>query len=114
MTIRSIAAAAAVAAALLAGPAQAQTPHPCAGDAVEHARKLLAFHFDDDTADMTVDEAIKPVGTVKALRGEGRFDVLEVWGFIYKAQYRMHFLYAQIPGDCVLMGQELLEASDPY
>ena len=54
------------------------------------------------------------MGTVKALRGEGRFDVLEVWGFIYKAEYRMHFLYAQIPGDCVLMGQEILEASDPY
>jgi len=116
MRIRLFPAAMAVAAALLAaaGPAQAQTPHPCAGDAVEHARKLLAFHFDDDTADTTVDDAVKPVGTVKALRGEGRFDVLEVWGFIYKAEYRMHFLYAQIPGDCVLMGQEILEASDPY
>ncbi|MGL4968018.1 MAG: hypothetical protein ACRC67_42770 [Inquilinus sp.] len=115
MRIRPIAAATVVAAALLAaGPAWAQAIHPCAGDAVEHARKLLAFHFDDDTPDMTVDDAVKPVGTVKALRGEGRFDVLEVWGFIYKAEYRMHFLYAQIPGDCVLMGQEILEASDPY
>ncbi|MGF6228053.1 hypothetical protein QFZ27_002008 [Inquilinus ginsengisoli] len=114
MRIRSIAAATAVVAALLAGPAQAQTPHPCAGDAVEHARKLLAFHFDEDTPDVSVDDAVKSVGTVKALRGEGRFDVLEVWGFIYKAEYRMHFLYAQIPGTCALMGQEILEASDPY
>jgi len=26
----------------------------------------------------------------------------------------MRFLYAQIPDACVLMGQEILEASDPY
>jgi hypothetical protein len=26
----------------------------------------------------------------------------------------MRFLYAQMPGTCVLMGQEILEASDPY
>ena len=115
MTLRLLAAVAAVTAALLsaAGPAWAQAAHPCAADAVEHARTLLAFHFGEDT-ELSVDDTVKSVGTVKALRGEGRFDVLEVWGFIYKAEYRMHFLYAQIPGDCVLMGQEILEASDPY
>jgi hypothetical protein len=97
-----------------AGPTWAQATHPCAADAVAHARKLLAFHFEEDNTELSVDDTVKTAGTVKALRGEGRFDVLEVWGFIYKAQYRMHFLYAQIPGDCVLMGQEILEASDPY
>ena len=45
---------------------------------------------------------------------EAVLDVLEVWGYIYKAEYRMRFLYAQMPGTCVLMGQEILEASDPY
>ena len=102
--------------ALMAAPgsAEAQTAHPCAADAVDHARKLLAFHFDDASTEVSVDDTAKAVGTVKALRGEGRFDVLEVWGFIYKAEYRMHFLYAQIPGTCALMGQEILEASDPY
>lgn len=116
MTLRSAALVAATLAVMLAaaGPSWAQATHPCSGDAVEHARKLLTFHFDDDASDASVDDAAKPVGTVKALRGEGRFDVLEVWGFIYKAEYRMHFLYAQIPGSCVLMGQEILEASDPY
>ena len=38
-----------------------------------------------------------------------RFDVLEVWGRIYKGQYRMRFIYARIPNECVLMGQEVLE-----
>ena len=106
---------AAVAAGLaLAGPARAAATHPCSADAVTHARALMAFHFGDGLPDFQVDDAAKPVGTVKALRGEGRFDVLEVWAYVIKAEYRMHFLYAQIPGDCVLMGQEILEASDPY
>lgn len=112
MMVRSVALAAALVAA--AGPAWAQTPHPCSDDAVAHAGKLLAFHFGEDKPDFSVDDAAKAVGSVKALRGKGRFDVLEVWGFIYKTEYRMHFLYAQMPGDCVLMGQEILEASDPY
>lgn len=107
----AIAAAALVAAA---GSARAEATHPCSADAVDHARKLLAFHFGETDQDMTVDDTAKPVGTVKALRGSGRFDVLEVMGYIYKGEYRMHFIYAQIPGDCVLMGQEILEASDPY
>lgn len=112
MRIALVAAAAALLAA--AGPVLAQAPHHCSDDAVAHARQLLAFHFGEDNTELSVDDAAKTVGTVKALRGEGRFDVLEVWGFIYKAEYRMHFLYAQMPGDCVLMGQEILEASDPY
>jgi hypothetical protein len=116
MTLRFVAAATAVATALLSAPSptRAQTPHPCSDDAVAHARKLLAFHFGEDKPDFSVDDTAKAVGSVKALRGKGRFDVLEVWGFIYKTEYRMHFLYAQMPGDCVLMGQEILEASDPY
>jgi len=106
---------AAVAAALLiAGAARAEVEHPCSADAVDHARKLLAFHFGETDQEMTVDDTARPVGTIKALRGSGRFDVLEVMGYIYKGEYRMHFIYAQIPGDCVLMGQEILEASDPY
>jgi hypothetical protein len=37
--------------------------------------------------------------------GNGRFDVLEVLGHIYKADYRMRLIYAQIKGSCALMGQ---------
>jgi hypothetical protein len=41
------------------------------------------------------------------------FDVLEVWADIYKGRYRMRLLYyTNIPGQCVLMGQEILEYAD--
>ncbi|WP_395672581.1 hypothetical protein [Inquilinus sp.] len=112
--MRLLPAIAAAAVLAVAGSAQAQAPHPCAADAVDHARKLLAFHFGETDMTETVDDTAKPVGTIKALQGNGRFDVLEVMGYIYKGEYRMHFIYAQIPGDCVLMGQEILETSDPY
>jgi hypothetical protein len=114
MRRRVLAAGAALALAAFPGLAQAEAVHPCAGDAIAHASKLLAFHFGETDLTMTVDDTAKLVGTVKALHGNGRFDVLEVMGYIYKGEYRMHFIYAQIPGDCVLMGQEILETSDPY
>jgi len=37
---------------------------------------------------------------------------VEVWGYVYKGQYRMRFIYAQPPQNCVLMGQEILEYAD--
>jgi hypothetical protein len=51
---------------------------------------------------------------IRALKGKGRLDVLEVLGSIYRADYRMRFIYAQTKGDCALMGQEIIEVSDPY
>ena len=59
-------------------------------------------------------DEVRELPAVKALKGSGKFDVLEVRGYIYKAEYRMRFIYAQIPDSCVLMGQEIIEASDPY
>lgn len=89
--------------------AWAQPPsHRCAADAVEQAQKLLVFHFGADDR-IEVDKAAKTLSPIRnpANRAQ-RFDVLEVWGHIYKGEYRMRFLYAQTP-DCVLMGQEILE-----
>jgi hypothetical protein len=96
--------------------AAAQTPHPCAGDAVARATALLKLHLDDAelAKSIAVDASAKSLPAVKALKGSGRFDVLETWGHLYKADYRLRFLYAQIKGSCVLMGQEIIEASDPY
>lgn len=88
--------------------------HPCASQAAEQALKLLKFHGDGaDRAEIFKDR-ITSIGTIKALKGSGRFDVLEVPGGIYKADYRIRMIYAQIPGECVLMGQEVIEQSDPY
>lgn len=108
-------------AALLAAgatAAQAAPAHRCAPDAVKRAAPLLALHFEDDsTAEnphISIGDEVKVLPPIKALKGTGKFDVLEVWGYIYKGEYRMRFLYAQIDDECVLMGQEILESADPY
>jgi hypothetical protein len=88
--------------------------HPCGQDAIDHAKPLLALHFGEPDAEIAIDDTVKVLPPVKALKGKGKLDVLEVWGYIYKTDYRMRFIYAQIPGSCALMGEEILEASDPY
>jgi hypothetical protein len=95
--------------------ASAQT-HPCAKDAVARAAPLLALHFEakPDERVGTIDDKVKVLPPIKALKGNGRLDVLEVWGGIYKTEYRMRFIYVQGKGGCALIGQEILEASDPY
>jgi 5-methylthioribose kinase len=101
---------------VVSGAAAAQAaPHACAADAIAKAEQLLRLHGEAQTGQaVAVEQEIKILPPVKALKGNGRFDVLEVWGHIYKADYRMRLIYAQIKGSCALMGQEILEASDPY
>lgn len=102
----------------IATAAQAAPAHRCAADAVKRAGPLLALHFEDDSTaantNLSIGDEVKVLPPVKALKGKGSFDVLEVWGYIYKAEYRMRFIYARISDECVLMGQEIIEASDPY
>ena len=102
------------ASAMHAGGAQAASSNQCAGEAVKQAEKLLKFHSNNDDRARVDPDSVKSVGTVKSLVGDRRFDVLEVWGSIYKGEYRMHLIYAPIGKDCVLMGQEIFEHSDPY
>jgi len=86
-----------------------QPPHHCASAAIEQAPKLLAFHFGPDPR-VDIDKTTKVLAPIRnpANRAQ-RLDVLEVWGRIYKGQYRMRFIYAQSPKDCALVGQEVLE-----
>jgi hypothetical protein len=90
-------------------PASAQAPHRCAPAAREQAQKLLAFHVGGDDR-IEIDKSVR---TLLPMRNPAnrlqRFDVLEVWGRIYKGQYRLRLIYARIPKECVLMGQEVLE-----
>jgi hypothetical protein len=100
--------------------------HPCAGDAHQRAEMLLRFHFvmepgdpatklaTPDTLKIETDAKVTVLKPIKALRGKGKLDVLEVQGYIYKASYRMRFIYAQIKGSCALLGQEILEEADSY
>jgi hypothetical protein len=101
---------------LSVGAGLAQSPHPCASDAVDKGLALLKLHVDDAelVKAATVDAAVKVLPPVKALKGNGRFDVLELWGHVLKADYRLRLIYARIGGACVPMGREIIEASDPY
>ena len=94
--------------------ASAQTHH-CAKDAIAKAMPLLKLHFDqaEKLENAGINDQVKVLAPIKGLKGNGRLDVLEVWGHIYKADYRMRFIYAQ-GKDCALIGQEILEASNPY
>lgn len=87
----------------------AQPSHLCADAATEQAQKLLVFHFgSSDRIDIAPSVKTLPPIRNPADRRQ-RFDVLEVWGYVYKGQYRMRFIYALQPGECLLMGQEILE-----
>ena len=104
---------------LVAGLAQAETrQHPCAADAIAKAKPLLALQYGLGPGDkgdtLAIDDRVRVLPPIRALKGKGRLDVLEVMGHIYRADYRMRFIYAQIKGDCALMGQEITEVSDPY
>ena len=89
--------------------AYAEPVHRCAVAATEQARQLLRFHAGPDHS-VEIDKSVTVLAPMRnpAKRNQ-LFDVLEVWGYIYKGQYRIRMIYARIPGDCLLMGQEILE-----
>ncbi|WP_284347961.1 hypothetical protein [Roseisolibacter agri] len=94
--------------------AQPRAPHRCAADARSHAARLLALHRGPDDR-IAIDSAVRVLAPVRNPVGgtpPQLLDVLEVQGYIYRARYRMRFLYAPLretPNECVLMGQEILE-----
>ena len=93
----------------LSSLAHAEPAHQCSSAATEQAKKLLAFHFGPDNR-IEIDKSVKELAAIhNPANKEQLLDVLEVWGYIYKGQYRMRFIYARLPGECILMGQEILE-----
>ncbi len=76
-------------------------------------------HFDQDSNSTNIENlgienrvSIRP--SILAPSKKGRYEVLEVLGYIYKADYRMRFTYARLGKTCILMGQEILEMSNPF
>jgi hypothetical protein len=83
--------------------------HPCLNDAKVRAEKLLALQVDNDDR-ASIDANAKVLAPIKNPSSQTqKFDVIEIIGYVYKAQFRIHMLYGQIPGSCVLVGQEILE-----
>ena len=94
---------------ILSNLAYGQPQHQCSSAATQQAKKLLAFHFGQDDR-IEIDKNVKRLAPIRnPANKEQLFDVLEVWGYIYKGQYRMRFIYARLPDKCVLLGQEILE-----
>ena len=93
----------------LSSLAHAEPVPRCSGAATEQAKKLLTFHFGEDNR-MEIGKSVTKLAPIRNPANKKQLlDVLEVWGYIYKGQYRMRFLYARRPGECILMGQEILE-----
>ena len=89
--------------------ASATQAQQCSAQAVSQARKLLAFHF-DDSGPISIEKQVRELPPIpNPANAKQKFTVLEVWGHVYKGQYRMRFIYARMRQDCILMGQEIVE-----
>lgn len=92
-----------------AGLASAAPAPQCASEAVSRAKKLLTFHFGEDDR-IQIDPDVKEMAPIRNPANKNQqFKVLEVWGSIYKGNYRMRLIYYVSGKDCTLMGQEILE-----
>ncbi len=91
--------------------ASGEPVHHCSTEAIIQAKKLLDFHFglDDRTE---IDKHVTVLKPIKNPAGKVKFDVLEIYGHIYKGTYRMRFIYAQTQNQCLLIGQEILEITN--
>lgn len=86
----------------------------CSAEAVIQAKKLLSFHANnDERAEILADEKVNVLPSMRnPANKKQKFQVLEVFGYVYKGQYRMRFIYYHLGGECVLMGQEVLEIAN--
>lgn len=85
--------------------------HRCAADAIKRALALLVFHSGGDS-NVGVEQAVQVRPPLRnPVDRRQLFDVLEVQGYVYRADYQMRLIYARVPGTCALMGQEIIELS---
>ncbi len=88
-------------------PTPARQVHACADAARATALQLLRLHSDNDER-AAIEGPVKKAAKVRAPKGKGKLDVLEVKGFVYKAEYRIRVLYLPAQG-CARVGFELIE-----
>jgi hypothetical protein len=69
----------------------------------------VQFHTGTDRS-IDIENSVRVLAPIRnPANRKQRFDVLEVRGYVYKAQYRVRLIYSRLPGECLLMGQEILE-----
>lgn len=99
--------------ALLACRGVDASTHPCAAHAIKQAKALLVFHSGAES-DASVDDGVQVQPPLRnPVNRRQLFDVLRLQGHVYRADYQLTMIYARVPGQCVLMGQEVLERSSP-
>lgn len=90
-------------------PGRSLHAQQCADEAVWQAAKLLSFHTEGDER-AAVDSAATELPSIPNPANEDQqFAVFEVWGYVYKAEYRMRFMFYRLEDECILMGQEIIE-----
>jgi hypothetical protein len=52
----------------------AEAAPKCASEAKERAKELLAFHYDQKPENFAIDDTVKELPPIKALKGKGKFD----------------------------------------
>jgi hypothetical protein len=83
----------------------------CSAEAIIQAKKLLAFHQDPGnfTIDILPDMPPKELASIRDPANKKQtLKVLEVYGYIYKGQYRMRMIYRHTNSQCDLVGQEII------
>jgi hypothetical protein len=88
----------------------AAEPASCAADAISRGKPLLTLHFGEGDR-ISIDDKAKELPSIRnPANPKQLLKVYEVWGFIYKGQYRMRFIYhVSAASGCTLVGQEILE-----
>jgi len=89
----------------------AKPAHRCSTHALRQAKALLTFHSGDEANSVVEDRFTVLAPLRNPANQRQQFDVLQVQGYVYRANYQMRLIYAQTPGVCVLMGQEIIERS---
>ena len=87
---------------------------PCTNEAIDRAKKLLTFHAGEDDR-ISIKPTVKVLPSIRnPANSKQKFQILEVWGYIYKGKYRMRFTHYNSPQtSCLLMGQEIFGICNP-
>lgn len=84
----------------------------CLDVAIEKAPKLIEFHFGNlNGFNVEIDrDSAKNLKQIKNPADVSEnLAVVEIWGSVYKGNYRTRFIFSTKDGGCLLVGQEVIE-----
>ncbi|WP_295438229.1 hypothetical protein [uncultured Thiodictyon sp.] len=87
---------------------------PCATQAQERARKLLAFHLGEGFEErMGFEGPVLKSPLRNPANPKQKFTVLEIDAYVSPhGRYRMRFIFYVMPNGCSLIGEEILELAN--